>query len=103
MDTLIVASPQSSLKEGDTVNISCKSSSVPVTKVVLSREENGADNELMTSEGAETSVILHSVKLDHSGVFVCEAFNEYGSQRTTLNLTVEGKFMNVWYQWILLV
>lgn len=97
MDTLIVASPQSSLMEGDTVSISCKSSSVPVRKVVLSREKNGADNELVTSDGAETSVILHSVKLADSGVFVCEAFNEYGSERTTLNLTVEGKIMNVWY------
>lgn len=97
MDTLIVASPQSSLKEGDTVSISCKSSSVPVTKVVLSREENGADNELTTREGAETTLIIHFVTLAQSGVFVCEAFNEYGSQRTTLNLTVEGKFMNVWY------
>lgn len=97
MGTLIVASPQSSLKEGDTVSISCKSNRVPVTKVVLSREENGAYNELRTSEGAETSVILHSVKLAHSGVFVCEAFNEYGRERTTLSLTVEGKFMNVWY------
>ncbi|XP_051765897.1 vascular cell adhesion protein 1b isoform X2 [Ctenopharyngodon idella] len=95
MGTLIVASPRSSLKEGDTVSISCKSNRVPVTKVVLSREENGAYNELMTSEGAETSVILHSVKLAHSGVFVCEAFNEYGRQRTTLSLTVEAHFLEV--------
>ncbi|KAK7136937.1 hypothetical protein R3I93_017112 [Phoxinus phoxinus] len=95
MDTLIVANPQSSLKEGDTVNISCKSSSVPVTQVVLSRRENGKDRELMTSKGDETSVILQSVKLSDSGMFVCEAFNEHGSQRTTLNLTVEAHFLEV--------
>lgn len=95
MDTLIVASPQSNLKEGDTVSISCKSSRVPVTQVVLSRRETGKDRELMTSEGNETSVILPSVKLSDSGMFVCEAFNEHGSQRTTLNLTVEAHFLEV--------
>ncbi|KAG1945799.1 vascular cell adhesion protein 1b [Pimephales promelas] len=95
METLIVASPQSSLKEGDTVSISCKSSSVPVTQVILSRRENGKDRALMTSEGDESSVIIHSVKLSDSGVFVCEAFNEHGSQRTTLNLTVEAHFLEV--------
>ncbi|KAL0160429.1 hypothetical protein M9458_044154, partial [Cirrhinus mrigala] len=89
MDTLIVASPQSTLKEGDSVNISCKSTSIPVTRVVLSRRVNGVDAELKSSKEAETSHTIHSVKLADSGTFVCEAFNEYGSQRTTLNLTVE--------------
>ncbi|XP_067271895.1 vascular cell adhesion protein 1b [Pseudorasbora parva] len=95
MDTLIVANPPSSLKEGDPVSISCRSSSVPVTRVVLSRKENGADQVLMTSEGAEISFILHSVKLADSGIFVCEAFNHYGSERTTLNLTVEAHLLEV--------
>uniref|UniRef100_A0A671SWM6 Vascular cell adhesion molecule 1b n=1 Tax=Sinocyclocheilus anshuiensis TaxID=1608454 RepID=A0A671SWM6_9TELE len=92
MDTLVVASPQSILKEGDSVSFSCKSSGVPVTHVVLSRRVNGVKTELMSSEGAETSVALLSVKLADSGMFVCEAFNEYGRQETTLNLTVEVKF-----------
>lgn len=96
MDTLIEASPQSILKEGDSVSISCKSSGVPVTRVVLSRRVDGEKKELMSSEGAETSVPLFSVKLADSGVFVCEAINEYGRQETTLNLTVEGKTLNVW-------
>ncbi|KAL1251420.1 hypothetical protein QQF64_019216 [Cirrhinus molitorella] len=95
VDTLITASPQSSLKEGDSVSISCKSSRVPVTHVVLSRRVNGEDAELMSSKGAETSVTIHSVKLADSGMFVCEAFNEYGSQRTTLNLTVEAHLLEV--------
>ncbi|XP_016131550.1 vascular cell adhesion protein 1-like [Sinocyclocheilus grahami] len=95
MDTLIVASPQSILKEGDSVSFSCKSSGVPVTHVVLSRRVNGVKTELMSSEGAETSVALLSVKLADSGMFVCEAFNEYGRQETTLNLTVEAHLLEV--------
>uniref|UniRef100_A0A8C1LK05 Vascular cell adhesion molecule 1b n=1 Tax=Cyprinus carpio TaxID=7962 RepID=A0A8C1LK05_CYPCA len=95
MDTLIEASPQSILKEGDSVSISCKSSGVPVTRVVLSRRVDGEKKELMSSEGAETSVPLFSVKLADSGVFVCEAINEYGRQETTLNLTVEAHLLEV--------
>lgn len=96
MNTLIEASPQSILKEGESVNISCKSSVVPVTHVVLSRRVNGAKIELASSKEAETSLALLSVNLTDSGEFVCEAFNDYGSQETTLNLTVEGKTLNIW-------
>ncbi len=96
MNTVIVASPQSTLKEGDSVSISCNSSSVPVTHVVLSRRVNGVKTELTSSKGAETSVTIDSVKLADSGMFVCEAFNDYGSQEATLNLTVEGKTFNIW-------
>ncbi|XP_016137744.1 vascular cell adhesion protein 1-like [Sinocyclocheilus grahami] len=95
MDTLIVASPQSTLKEGDSVSISCNSSGVPVTHVVLSRRVNGVKTEIMSREGAETSVTIDSVKLADSGMFVCEAFNDYGSQETTLNLTVEAHLLEV--------
>lgn len=91
VDTHIVASPRSSLKEGDSVTIFCKSSEVPVTRVVLSRRVNDEETELKTKEGAEASVTFDSVKLSDMGMFVCEAFNEFGSQRTTLNLNVEGK------------
>lgn len=92
VDTRIVASPQSSLKEGDSVTIFCKSSGVPVIRVVLS---NVAKTILKTKEGAETSVTIDSVKLSDTGMFVCEAFNEYGSQRTTLNLNVEAHLLDV--------
>ncbi|KAI2650447.1 Vascular cell adhesion protein 1 [Labeo rohita] len=95
METLIVASPQTTLKEGDSVSIFCKSTGVPVTHVVLSRRVNGVDAELKSSKGAETSHTIPSVKLADSGTFVCEAFNEYGSQRTTLNLTVEAHLLEV--------
>ncbi|XP_052395545.1 vascular cell adhesion protein 1-like [Carassius gibelio] len=95
MNTLIEASPQSILKEGESVNISCKSSVVPVTHVVLSRRVNGAKIELASSKEAETSLALLSVNLTDSGEFVCEAFNDYGSQETTLNLTVEAHLLEV--------
>ncbi|XP_056304059.1 vascular cell adhesion protein 1b [Danio aesculapii] len=95
VETHIVASPQSSLKEGDSVTIFCKSSGVPVTRVVLSKRVDGVDSELKAKEGAETSVTLDSVKLSDTGMFVCEAFNEYGSQRTTLNLHVEAHLLEV--------
>ncbi|XP_026091587.1 hemicentin-2-like [Carassius auratus] len=95
MNTLLEASPQSILKEGESVNISCKSSVVPVTHVVLSRRVNGAKIELASSKGAETSLALLSVNLTDSGEFVCEAFNDYGSQETTLNLTVEAHLLEV--------
>lgn len=95
VDTHIVASPRSSLKEGDSVTIFCKSSEVPVTRVVLRKRVNDEETELKTKEGAEASVTLDSVKLSDMGMFVCEAFNEFGSQRTTLNLNIEAHLLKV--------
>ncbi|TRY94406.1 hypothetical protein DNTS_027945 [Danionella cerebrum] len=96
MDTIIVASPQSNLKEGDSVTISCASHGVPVTNVVLSRRVNDSDIEpLISSEGSEISLYLTSAKLANSGLIICEAFNEFGSQRRMLNLTVEAHSLEV--------
>uniref|UniRef100_A0A8C1IEJ5 Vascular cell adhesion protein 1-like n=1 Tax=Cyprinus carpio TaxID=7962 RepID=A0A8C1IEJ5_CYPCA len=95
MDTLIVASPQSTLKEGDSVSIFCNSSGVPVTHVELSRRVNGVKTEIISSGSAETSVTIDSVKLADSGLFMCEAFNDYGRQNSILNLTVKAHLLEV--------
>ncbi|XP_026054188.1 vascular cell adhesion protein 1b [Carassius auratus] len=95
MDTYIAVSPQSTPKEGDSVNISCKSIGVPVPYVVLSRMVNGVKTEILSSEGPEISVTIDSVKLADSGMFLCEAFNDYGKQNENLTLTVEAHLLEV--------
>ncbi|XP_051980368.1 vascular cell adhesion protein 1-like [Xyrauchen texanus] len=89
MNTIIEASPQGVLKEGESVSISCLSNGVPVTRMVLSRVVDNKETELKAFDGAETSIKLTSVKLADSGIYICQAFNEYGNQTTTLSLTVE--------------
>ncbi|XP_051977865.1 vascular cell adhesion protein 1-like [Xyrauchen texanus] len=98
MNTNIEASPPGVLKERESVSISCLSDGVPVTRVVLSRVVDNTETELKTIDGAETSITLPSVKLADSGKYVCEAFNEYGSQRTNLSLTVEAHLLEVTLQ-----
>ncbi|XP_051550247.1 vascular cell adhesion protein 1-like [Myxocyprinus asiaticus] len=95
MNTIIEASPLAVLKEGESVSISCLSNGVPVTRVVLSRVVDNKETELKAFDGAETSIKLTSVKLADSGIYVCQAFNEYGNQMTTLSLTVETHLLEV--------
>ncbi|KAI7791251.1 vascular cell adhesion protein 1b [Triplophysa rosa] len=95
METIIEARPQTVLKEGESISIYCKSDRVPVERVVLRLMVDGRETELKTSVGAETTFTLDSVKLSDSGLYVCEAFNEYGRQRATLSLTVETHLLEV--------
>ncbi|KAA0712156.1 Vascular cell adhesion protein 1 [Triplophysa tibetana] len=95
MDTIIEARPQTVLNEGESISIYCKSNGVPVELKVLRLTVDGRETELKTSVGAETTFTLDSVKLSDSGLYVCEAFNEYGRQRATLKLTVENHLLEV--------
>lgn len=87
-------SPQVDLKEGESVSISCLSDSAPVGRVVLRRAMDGMETELKASDGAETSLIFTSVELEDSGFYVCEAYNQYGSQRDSVEVIVKGEFLH---------
>lgn len=62
--------------------------------MVLRRAMDGMETELKASDGAETSLIFTSVELEDSGLYVCEAYNQYGSQRDSVEVIVKGEFLH---------
>ncbi|XP_073718410.1 vascular cell adhesion protein 1b isoform X2 [Misgurnus anguillicaudatus] len=95
MNTIIEASQQTVLKEGQSISIFCKSDGVPVDRVVLRRMLDSRTTELKRSVGSETSFTFESVKVSDSGFYECTAFNKFGSQSASLNLTVEAYLLEV--------
>lgn len=91
--TRITVTPVTELKEGESVSISCNSDSFPVGRTVLSKVADGIQTELMTSDGVETLLTLPSVKLDDSGLYVCQASNMYGNHSDSVEITVNGTFL----------
>ncbi|XP_065101141.1 vascular cell adhesion protein 1b isoform X2 [Paramisgurnus dabryanus] len=95
MNTIIEASQQTVLKEGQSISIFCKSDGVPVDRVVLRRMLDSRTTELKSSVGSETSFTFESVEVSDSGFYECTAFNKFGSQSASLNLTVEAYLLEV--------
>lgn len=84
-------SPEGELKAGESVSISCRTDSAPVGLVVLRKVLEGTETELASSEGSQTSFTIPSTELADSGLYVCEAVNQHGSQRASVQITVKGK------------
>ncbi|XP_007240168.3 vascular cell adhesion protein 1b [Astyanax mexicanus] len=76
-------------KEDELVSISCTSHSVPQSRLVLSKLLDGGESELASGEGPHTSVSYSSARANNSGLYVCTAFNDYGSQKASVQLTVQ--------------
>ncbi|KAK3533251.1 hypothetical protein QTP70_014341 [Hemibagrus guttatus] len=91
--TTIDVRPQKQLNEGENVTISCQTNSAPEGHVTLSRVWNGEKTKLVSSNGTQTSFGVYFTNLSHSGIYVCEAVNRYGSQTEEVQITVQASFV----------
>ncbi|XP_004471733.2 vascular cell adhesion protein 1 isoform X1 [Dasypus novemcinctus] len=87
----LTAFPSQSVKEGDTVIISCTCENVPETWIILKKKAEMGDMVLKSIGGAYT---IRKVQLKDAGVYECESKNEVGSQLRSLTLNVKGKENN---------
>lgn len=86
-DMQLTASPSESVKEGDTVIISCTCGNVPKTWIILKKKAESGDTVLKSIEGAYT---IHKAQLEDAGVYECESKNDRGLQSRSITLDVKG-------------
>uniref|UniRef100_A0A2K6TX18 Vascular cell adhesion protein 1 n=1 Tax=Saimiri boliviensis boliviensis TaxID=39432 RepID=A0A2K6TX18_SAIBB len=87
-DIKLIAFPSESVKEGDTVIISCTCGNVPETWIILKKKAETGDRVLKSIDGAYT---IRKAQLEDAGVYECESKNKVGSQLRSLTLDVQGK------------
>uniref|UniRef100_A0A2K5CGM7 Vascular cell adhesion protein 1 n=1 Tax=Aotus nancymaae TaxID=37293 RepID=A0A2K5CGM7_AOTNA len=90
-DIKLIAFPSESVKEGDTVIISCTCGNVPETWIILKKKAETGDRVLKSIDGAYT---IRKAQLEDAGVYECESKNKVGSQLRSLTLDVQGKENN---------
>ncbi|EGW10373.1 Vascular cell adhesion protein 1 [Cricetulus griseus] len=86
-DIQLTAFPSESVKEGDTVIISCTCGNVPETWIILKKKAKTGDMVLKSVDGAYT---ILKAQLQDAGVYECESKTEVGSQLRSLTLDVKG-------------
>uniref|UniRef100_A0A8C3YCI2 Vascular cell adhesion molecule 1 n=1 Tax=Catagonus wagneri TaxID=51154 RepID=A0A8C3YCI2_9CETA len=87
-DLQLTAFPSESVKEGDTVIISCTCGNVPPTLITLKKKAETGDTVLKSTDGAYT---IHRARLADAGVYECESKNEVGLQLRSITLDVKGR------------
>uniref|UniRef100_A0A2K5MV69 Vascular cell adhesion protein 1 n=1 Tax=Cercocebus atys TaxID=9531 RepID=A0A2K5MV69_CERAT len=90
-DIKLTAFPSESVKEGDTVIISCTCGNVPETWIILKKKAQTGDTVLKSIDGAYT---IQKAQLKDAGVYECESKNKVGSQLRSLTLDVQGRENN---------
>uniref|UniRef100_A0A096MKK5 Vascular cell adhesion protein 1 n=1 Tax=Papio anubis TaxID=9555 RepID=A0A096MKK5_PAPAN len=90
-DIKLTAFPSESVKEGDTVIISCTCVNVPETWIILKKKAQTGDTVLKSIDGAYT---IRKAQLKDAGVYECESKNKVGSQLRSLTLDVQGRENN---------
>ncbi|XP_025259016.1 vascular cell adhesion protein 1 isoform X3 [Theropithecus gelada] len=90
-DIKLTAFPSESVKEGDTVIISCTCVNVPETWIILKKKAQTGDTVLKSIDGAYT---IQKAQLKDAGVYECESKNKVGSQLRSLTLDVQGRENN---------
>ncbi|XP_019479371.1 PREDICTED: vascular cell adhesion protein 1 isoform X1 [Hipposideros armiger] len=85
-DIQLMAFPSESVKEGDTVIISCTCGNVPQTWIILKKKAETGDTVLKSTDGAYT---IHKAQLEDAGVYECESKNEIGLQLRSITLDVK--------------
>ncbi|XP_033857101.3 vascular cell adhesion protein 1 [Acipenser ruthenus] len=86
-NTSISVYPAEALKEGDSMTVSCASHSNPAATLTLRKKSPTGDRELESSNG---SLTINEAQLSDTGLYECEATNEVGSEKATVNISVEA-------------
>ncbi|XP_004385782.1 vascular cell adhesion protein 1 isoform X3 [Trichechus manatus latirostris] len=90
-DIQLTAFPSESVKEGDTVTISCTCGNVSEIWITLKKKAETGDKMLKSIDGTYT---IPKAQLEDAGVYECESKSAVGSQLRSLTLDVKGRENN---------
>lgn len=86
--TSVSVNPSTRLREGDFVALTCSSEGLPAPKIFWSKKLDNGNLQLLSRNATLT---LIAMKMEDSGIYVCEGVNRIGRKRKEVELTVEEK------------
>ncbi|KAM6168636.1 vascular cell adhesion protein 1 isoform 2-T2 [Erethizon dorsatum] len=87
-DTAISVHPSTSLQEGDSVTMTCSSEGLPAPEIFWSKKLDNGNLQLLSGNATLT---LIAMKMEDSGIYVCEGVNLIGRHRKEVELIVQEK------------
>ncbi|XP_075414937.1 vascular cell adhesion protein 1 [Tenrec ecaudatus] len=91
-NTVISVSPSTSLQEGDAVTMKCFSEGRPAPEIFWSKKLDNGNLQLLSGNSTLT---LIAMRMEDSGVYVCEGVNLIGRNREEVELIVQEKLFTV--------
>ncbi|KAM6168637.1 vascular cell adhesion protein 1 isoform 3-T3 [Erethizon dorsatum] len=86
-DTAISVHPSTSLQEGDSVTMTCSSEGLPAPEIFWSKKLDNGNLQLLSGNATLT---LIAMKMEDSGIYVCEGVNLIGRHRKEVELIVQA-------------
>lgn len=80
--------PYTRLQEGGSVTMTCSSEGLPAPQIFWSKKLDNGNLQLLSGNATLT---LIAMRIEDSGIYVCEGVNQVGKDGTEVELIVEGK------------
>lgn len=87
-NTVISVSPSTRLQEGGSVTMTCSSEGLPAPQIFWSKKLDNGNLQLLSGNSTLT---LIAMRMEDSGIYVCEGVNQVGKNEKEVELIVEGK------------
>ncbi|XP_037008859.2 vascular cell adhesion protein 1 isoform X1 [Artibeus jamaicensis] len=87
-NTVVSVSPSTRLQEGGSVTMTCSSDGLPAPQITWSKASDSGQPQLLSANGTLT---LIAMRVEDSGVYVCEGVNPVGRDREEVELIVQEK------------
>lgn len=90
--------PSNSVKEGESVTISCTATGVPAVQITLEKKIDDVITTLKTEDGKYT---IDKAQLKDAGKYKCTFTNKFGNHSLDVELDVKGQLNNYCIELIL--
>ncbi|XP_066209011.1 vascular cell adhesion protein 1 [Saccopteryx leptura] len=91
-NTVISVSPSTRLREGGSVTMTCSGKGLPAPRIFWSKQ---LDSGHLQPLSGNATLTLIAMRTEDSGIYVCEAVNAVGRERTQVELIVQEKLFTV--------
>ncbi|KAM8783125.1 vascular cell adhesion protein 1 [Rhynchonycteris naso] len=91
-NTIISVNPSTRLQEGGSVTMTCSSKGLPAPRIFWSKQLDSGNLQPLSGNATLT---LIAMRTEDSGIYVCEAVNAVGKERTQVELIVQEKLFAV--------